>query len=98
MAEKLSVTQFPRDGQTPSRQQQPRMVVSLSVPAVLAQLSTTIMQYIDAAMVGSLGANASASIDLVSSSSWLLGGAGPGPPGLGWPGASPASPFCWAWR
>ena len=50
------------------------MVVSLSVPAVLAQLSTTIMQYIDAAMVGSLGANASASIGLVSSSTWLLGG------------------------
>ncbi len=74
MAKKLSITQFLRDGQTPSRQQQLRLVISLSVPAVLAQLSTTIMQYIDAAMVGSLGANASASIGLVSSSSWLFGG------------------------
>ena len=32
------------------------------------------MQYIDAAMVGSLGANASASIGLVSTSTWLMGG------------------------
>ena len=32
------------------------------------------MQYIDAAMVGSLGAKASASIGLVSTSTWLMGG------------------------
>lgn len=32
------------------------------------------MQYIDAAMVGSLGANASASIGLVSTTTWLMGG------------------------
>lgn len=32
------------------------------------------MQYIDSAMVGSLGANASAAIGLVSTSTWLLGG------------------------
>ena len=32
------------------------------------------MQYIDAAMVGTLGANASASIGLVSSTTWLFGG------------------------
>jgi len=74
MSKEQSVTQYLRDGQTPSRQQQLRMVVSLSIPAILAQLRTTIMQYIDAAMVGSLGANASASIGLVSSSTWLFGG------------------------
>lgn len=49
-------------------------VVRLSVPAVLAQISATAMQYIDATMVGSLGANATASIGLVSSTTWLLGG------------------------
>lgn len=32
------------------------------------------MQYIDAAMVGSMGARASAAIGIVTSSSWLLGG------------------------
>ena len=62
MAKELSMLQYLCDGQLPSRRRQLQMVVSLSVPAVLAQLSTTIMQYIDAAMVGSLGANASASI------------------------------------
>lgn len=67
-------TRYFRDRQTLSRKRQLQMVVGLSVPAVLAQLSATIMQYIDAAMVGSLGANASASIGLVSSSTWLLNG------------------------
>ena len=46
----------------------------VSVPAMLAQLVQILMEYIDAAMVGSLGASASASIGLVSSSTWLLGG------------------------
>ena len=49
-------------------------VIRLSVPAILAQISSMAMQYIDAAMVGSLGANASAAIGLVSTSTWLLGG------------------------
>lgn len=74
MAKESLNMRYLREGQMPSRKQQLQMVVNLSVPAVLAQLSTTIMQYIDAAMVGSLGANASASIGLVSSSTWLLGG------------------------
>ena len=51
-----------------------RSVVTLSVPAILAQMSSIAMQYIDAAMVGSLGADASAAIGLVSSSAWLMSG------------------------
>ena len=46
----------------------------LSVPAILTQISSIVMQYIDAAMVGDLGANASASVGLVSTSTWLFGG------------------------
>ncbi len=46
----------------------------LSLPAMLAQLTSIAMQYIDSAMVGSLGAGASAAIGLVSSSIWLMGG------------------------
>ena len=46
----------------------------LSYPAILAQLSTVLMQYIDASMVGHLGAAAGASIGLVSTCTWLLGG------------------------
>ena len=51
-----------------------REVWKLSLPAILTQITTIVMQYIDSAMVGSLGANASAAIGLVSTSTWLLGG------------------------
>ncbi len=51
-----------------------RTVVRLSIPAIFAQLTNVVMQYIDAAMVGSLGAGASASIGLVSTTTWLLNG------------------------
>lgn len=46
----------------------------LSLPAILTQITTIAMQYIDSAMVGALGAKASAAIGLVSTSTWLLGG------------------------
>ena len=51
-----------------------KMVLLLSIPAVLAQISSTVMQYIDAAMVGQLGARDSASIGLIASSTWLFYG------------------------
>lgn len=54
--------------------QQMGRVVRLAIPAILAEVSSIVMQYIDAAMVGSLGANASASIGLVASTTWLLSG------------------------
>ena len=42
----------------------------------MAQLSAILMEYIDASMVGSLGANASASIGLVATTTWLFWGLG----------------------
>ena len=57
-------------------QEKIRVAWSLSLPAILAQLTTILMQYIDAAMVGQMGAGASASIGLVSSSLWLINGVG----------------------
>ncbi|WP_276869061.1 MATE family efflux transporter [Bacteroides heparinolyticus] len=63
-----------RDGKPMTLGQQLRLTVQLSIPAVIAQLSSIIMQYIDAAMVGSLGAEASASIGLVSTTTWLFWG------------------------
>lgn len=51
-----------------------RLTVSLALPAMLAQLSSIAMQYIDAAMVGRLGADDSASIGLMASSLWLFWG------------------------
>ncbi len=59
---------------SPPLKTQLNKVIRLSIPAILAQISSMVMQYIDAAMVGSLGANASASIGLVSTSTWLMGG------------------------
>ena len=42
--------------------QQLKLTVMLSLPAMLAQLSSILMQYIDASMVGRLGADDSAAI------------------------------------
>ena len=65
---------FIREGKELSWKQRLRLTVSLSLPAMLAQLSSIAMQYIDASMVGRLGADDSASIGLVSTSLWLFWG------------------------
>lgn len=63
-----------REGEEMTSSQQLKLVMHLSAPAVMAQITSIIMQYIDASMVGRLGAAKSASIGLVSSSTWLFGG------------------------
>ena len=63
-----------RDGQEMSGSQKLNLIVQLSIPSILAQLTTIMMFYIDASMVGSLGARASASIGIVESTTWLFGG------------------------
>jgi len=50
-----------------------KLTALLSFPSMLAQMVHIMMQYIDAGMVGSLGAEASASIGLVSTTIWLFG-------------------------
>lgn len=52
------------------------LVLRLCMPAILMQLAQFAMQYIDAAMVGSLGASASAAISVVFSSIWIAIGLG----------------------
>lgn len=54
--------------------EQVRLTLILCVPAILAQLSSVLMQYIDTSMVGHLGANESGSIGLISTSTWIFGG------------------------
>ncbi len=49
------------------------LIAKLSVPSMLSQLSYIIMVYIDAAMVGRLGAAPSAAVGLMSTSTWLFG-------------------------
>ena len=63
-----------RSGAPLSTRQQISLTLQLSWPAIMAQLATIIMQYIDAAMVGRLGASQSAAVGLVASTTWLFGG------------------------
>jgi len=61
-----------REGGKLSTAEQLRLTAALSIPAILAQISSILMFYIDDAMVGSLGARASASIGIVATSMWLF--------------------------
>ena len=61
-----------REGGKLSTADQLKLTALLSIPAILAQISTILMFYIDDAMVGSLGARASASIGIVATSMWLF--------------------------
>ncbi len=63
-----------REGKPMTLRQQMWLTVQLSVPSILAQFSSIAMQYIDASMVGSLGANPAASIGLMSTTTWLFSG------------------------
>ena len=62
------------DGELPRQRKIYALVLKLGVPAILAQLASVAMQYIDAAMVGSLGASASAAVGVVTSSTWIAFG------------------------
>lgn len=63
-----------RNGEKLTTRQQLTMIATLSLPAILAQLSSVLMEYIDAAMVGQLGAEPSASIGLVAPLTWVFFG------------------------
>ena len=63
-----------QDGLPMTLGQQLELTVQLSIPAIISQISSIMMQFIDASMVGSLGAEASASIGLVSTTTWLFAG------------------------
>ena len=55
-------------------QQKFRLTVMLSLPAIIAQLSSIVMQMIDAAMLGHLSTDEAAAVGLVSTTIWLFGG------------------------
>lgn len=67
----LSIIQ---DGVDVPLRKQVALTAQLAAPAILAQLSNIVMQYIDASMVGRLGADGAASVGLVLSSLWLFWG------------------------
>lgn len=70
--EQLSA-QMRRGEQVPLRHTM-QVVLTLSIPSILQQIVVTAVEYIDAAMVGHIGASATASIGIVSSSTWLMHG------------------------
>ncbi len=74
MSKSNDMLQKMRDGGSISSGEQLNLILLLSVPAILAQLSSVVMQYIDASMVGRLGAQDAAAIGLVSTTTWLMGG------------------------
>ena len=49
------------------------MILSLAWPTMLEQLMQTAVQYIDTAMVGSLGTQATAAVGATSTVSWVVG-------------------------
>ena len=61
-----------RGGEALNLREELLLTMRLSVPAMLSYLATIVMEYIDAAMVGSLGARGAAAVGLVSSSTWLI--------------------------
>lgn len=63
-----------RNGDSLSAAERFTLIWRLSLPAIMAQLSTIVMQYIDASMVGRLQPEAGASIGLIAPATWLLGG------------------------
>ena len=63
-----------REKQAMTGHQKLNLIVSLAIPSILAQISSVLMFFIDASMVGHLGEKASASIGLVETTTWLMGG------------------------
>jgi putative MATE family efflux protein len=73
-SEKTDLLAYIREGREMTQAERLRLIVSISIPSILAQISSTIMFFIDASMVGHLGAQQSAAIGLVESTLWLFGG------------------------
>ena len=64
----LASPQMPRLGGTLAA------VLFLAWPAIVEQIMLTLVQYVDTAMVGSLGSAATAAVGLTSSTTWLFNG------------------------
>lgn len=63
-----------KGARTMSWQEKLRLTLLLSLPAMVAQISSVAMQIIDASMLGHLGTRESATVGLVSTTIWLFGG------------------------
>lgn len=62
-----------RDGRPMTRNQKLNLIVQLSIPSILAQITSVMMFFIDQSMVGHIGVEAAAACGLVETSTWLCG-------------------------
>lgn len=62
-----------REGRTLTRGEMLNLIVGLSIPSILAQITSVLMFFIDQSMVGRIGVEAAAACGLVESSTWLFG-------------------------
>lgn len=62
-----------REGKPLNSHEKLWLIISLSIPSILAQITSTLMFFIDASMVGRLGAEASAAVGIVDTTTWLFG-------------------------
>ena len=74
MSKSEDLLSYIREGRAMNREEKLKLIVQLSIPSIMAQLSTIVMFFIDASMVGHLGARQSAAIGLVETTTWLMGG------------------------
>lgn len=49
-----------------------KLLVTLSIPTILEQIMTTLLQYVDTAMVGHLGEQATAAVSVTTTVTWLV--------------------------
>lgn len=49
-------------------------LIFLAVPTVIEEIMSTLLQYVDTAMVGNLGEKATASVSVTTTVNWLIGG------------------------
>ena len=67
-------SQLIQNGSKPARRQLLFAVLTLSWPAIIEQVMITMVQYVDTAMVGALGPNATAAVGINQSTVWLFNG------------------------
>ena len=51
-----------------------KSLIVLSVPTIIEQILSTLLQYVDTAMVGRLGESATASVSVTTTVTWLVNG------------------------
>ena len=62
-----------REGKPLSNREKLNLIIGLSIPSILAQITSVVMFFIDQAMIGRVGVEAAAACGLVETSTWFCG-------------------------